>query len=88
MSDTEMELTLKKAVLRMNTKLRESGYNERERAFMWGMTITEQREFLTKVWEQVHNDPEFIETLPESSQRKATPGPPNPKKTIQTDEEK
>lgn len=44
------------AVLNMNKKLRDQGYNERERAFMWGMTITEQREFLTAVWEHMHND--------------------------------
>lgn len=46
----------KKAVLNMNTKLREQGFNERERAFMWGMTVSELRVFLNTIWEHMHED--------------------------------
>ena len=61
MSETKLEpgsleFKMNTAVLRVNTRLRENGFNERERAAMWGMTVSELRVFLTQVWEHLHND--------------------------------
>lgn len=51
-----LEHKMNKAVLSMNAKLKEQGFNERERSFMWGMSVSEMREFLTNVWEQTHHE--------------------------------
>jgi hypothetical protein len=62
------------AVLRMNNRLKEQGYNERERAFMWGMTVDELRGFLTIVWEHV-NHAEKEELVEEKPKPKPPPKP-------------
>lgn len=61
MSDSELEpgsleFKMNTACLRMNQKLKENGYNERERAYMFGMTVGELRQFLTMIWEHLHNE--------------------------------
>lgn len=75
-----LEFIINTAVLSMNRRLKDQGYNERERAAMWGMTVTEQRVFLTKVWEHLNNDNK--ETTVEEIKPK--PGPPKTDKAIQT----
>lgn len=78
----------KKAVLNMNTKLREQGFNERERAFMWGMTVSELRVFLNTIWEHMHNDVEKqldkLEDKLDKIEEKPVPKPP--KNKLGTDE--
>jgi hypothetical protein len=66
MSENNLESKTNAAVLRVNNKLKDQGYNERERAYMWGMTVDELREFLTTVWEHVNHaeKEELVEEKP------------------------
>lgn len=51
-----LEWKMSTAILHMNQKLKENGYNERERAFMWGFTVGELQAFLQTIWEHLHNE--------------------------------